>query len=94
MHIISHAKVLQAQAQHPSCLTALDNWYRLTKRVHWQNFSQIKSCFPAVDKVDDKFVFDMGGNKLRLIAAIHFNTGRLYVRAILTHVEYDKGDWK
>jgi len=71
MHIISHAKVLQTQAQHPSCLTALDNWYRLTKRVHWQNFSQVKTCFPTVDKVGDKFV-----------------------RAILTHTEYDQGDWK
>jgi mRNA interferase HigB len=94
MHIISHAKVLQAQAQYPSCLVALDNWYRLTKRVRWQNFSQVKACFPAVDKVGDKFVFDIGGNKLRLIVAIHFNTGRLFVRAILTHNEYDKGDWK
>ncbi len=94
MHIISHAKVLQAQAQHPSCRLALDNWYRLAKRVHWQNYAQVKACFPAVDKVGDKFVFDIGGNKLRLIAAIHFNTGRLFVRAVLTHGEYDKGDWK
>jgi mRNA interferase HigB len=46
------------------------------------------------DKVGDLFVFDIGGNKLRLIAAIHFNAGRLLFRAILTHKEYDQGDWK
>lgn len=64
------------------------------KRANWRNFAEVRGCFPATDKVGDKFVFDVGGNKLRLIAAIHFNTGRVFVRAVLTHHEYDKGDWK
>jgi len=45
-------------------------------------------------KVGDKVVFDVGGNKLRLIAAIHFNAGKVFIRAVLTHKAYDKGDWK
>lgn len=94
MHIISHAKIVQAQAAHPDCSAALDQWYRLTRRVRWTNFAEVKACFPAVDKVGDKFVFDVGGNKLRLIAAIHFNTGRVFVRAVLTHREYDRGAWR
>lgn len=44
--------------------------------MQWQNFAEVKACFPAVDKVGDTYVFDAGGNKLRLIAAIHFNTGK------------------
>jgi mRNA interferase HigB len=44
--------------------------------------------------VGDKYVFDVGGNKLRLIAAIHFNAGKVFIRAVLTHKAYDKGDWK
>jgi mRNA interferase HigB len=94
MHIISHAKIVQAQVEHPDCQGALDQWYRLTKRVMWRNFAEVKACFPAVDKVGDKFVFDIGGNKLRLIAAIHFNTRKLFIRAVLTHRAYDKGEWK
>ena len=94
MHIISHAKILQAQAAYPDCSASLDQWYRLTKRVRWGNFAEVKACFPAVDKVGDKFVFDVGGNNLRLIAAIHFNAGKVFVRAVLTHKAYDKGDWK
>ena len=94
MHIISHAKILQAQAAHPDCSAALDQWYQLTKRVRWGNYAEVKACFPAVDKVGDKYVFDVGGNKLRLIAAIHFNAGKVFVRAVLTHKAYDKGDWK
>ncbi|MBV5297384.1 MAG: type II toxin-antitoxin system HigB family toxin [Rhodoferax sp.] len=94
MHIISHLKIIQAQALYPDCNSALDQWYRLTKRASWCHFGDVKACFSAADKVGDKFVFDVGGNKLRLIAAIHFNTGRVFIRAVLTHKQYDKGDWK
>lgn len=94
MHIISHAKIVQAQCEHPDCSTALAQWYRLTKRARWDNYAEEKACFPAVDKVGDKYVFDVGGNKLRLIAAIHFKAGKVFVRAVLTHKAYDKGDWK
>ncbi|MEY3760435.1 MAG: hypothetical protein RIR39_1926 [Pseudomonadota bacterium] len=94
MHIISHTKIIKAQKDNPDCKNALEQWYRLTKRSNWQSFSEVKGCFPATDKVGDKFVFDIGGNKLRLIAAIHFNTQRVFIRAVLTHKGYDKGDWK
>ena len=94
VHIISHLKIVEAQAAHPECSGALDQWYRLAKRTMWRNFADVKVCFPATDTVGDKFVFDVGGNKLRLIAAIHFNTGRVFIRAVLTHRQYDKGGWK
>ncbi len=42
----------------------------------------------------DLIVFNIGGNKYRLIASIHFNRGKVYIRRVLTHSEYDKGDWK
>jgi mRNA interferase HigB len=57
-------------------------------------FCRIATLFPSADKVGDIFVFDIGGNKLRLIAAIHFNTGRVFIRAVLAHKEYDQGGWK
>lgn len=94
MHVISHARIVEAQTTHPDCVAALDQWYRLTKRAHWRNFAEVKRLFPATDKVGDKFVFDVGGNKLRLIAAIHFDAGRVFVRAVLSHKAYDKGNWK
>jgi mRNA interferase HigB len=39
-------------------------------------------------------VFNVGGNKVRLIAAIHYNRKKLYIRAVLTHTECDEGRWK
>ena len=94
MHIITHRRIVAAQQAHPQYASSLDQWYRLSKKAEWRNFAEVRALFPSTDKVGDVFVFDIGGNKLRLIAAIHFNTGRLFIRAVLTHKEYDLGGWK
>ena len=60
----------------------------------FNSFSQLKQAIPTTDLVGDLIVFNIGGNKYRLIASIHFNRGKVYVRQILTHRDYDKGDWK
>lgn len=51
-------------------------------------------CLKLQLKVGERFVFNIGGNKYRLIAAIAFAPQLFWVKAILTHTEYDKGDWK
>ncbi len=78
----------------PECSGALDVWYRLMKRGSYASFAELKSVFGSVDKVGNVFVFNVGGNKLRIIAAIHFNRAKVFVRYVLTHSEYDRGDWK
>lgn len=50
--------------------------------------------FPSADVVGNLIVFNIGGNKYRLIAMIHFNRGKVYVRHVMTHKEYEKGAWK
>jgi mRNA interferase HigB len=64
------------------------------KRGAFQSFAELQATFPAADQVGKLTVFNIGGNTARLIAAIHSNRQRVYVCAILTHAEYDKGDWK
>ncbi len=55
----------------------------------------MKAAFgKRVDQYKQFVIFDVGGNKYRLIVAIHYNTGRVYVRNVLTHAEYDRGKWK
>ena len=94
MRIITHRRIVAAQQEHPQCASALDQWYRLCKKADWRNFAELRALFPSTDKVGDMFVFDIGGNKIRLIVAIHFNARRVFVRAVLTHKEYDQGGWK
>lgn len=57
--------------------------------------------FPWADQVGKLTVFNIGGNKVRLIAAIHYNRQKVYIQAVLTHSEYDvriasrrEGKWK
>ncbi|MHC5775739.1 type II toxin-antitoxin system HigB family toxin [Nostoc sp.] len=56
--------------------------------------SELRSVFPSADLVGDLIVFNIGGNKYRLITSIHFNRQKVYIRDILTHSEYDKDQWK
>ena len=79
---------------HPTCVSALDGWYRVIKNNEFKSFAELRLVFNSVDKVGSFYIFDIGGNKLRLIASIHFNRQKLYIRHILTHKEYDKCDWR
>jgi mRNA interferase HigB len=58
------------------------------------NFAELRAIFPSADHVGGLTVFNIGGNKARLIAVIHYNTERVYIRHVLTHSEYDKNKWK
>ena len=50
--------------------------------------------YPSADQVGKFTVFNIGGNKCRLIVVIHFNRGKIYVRSVLTHQDYDRNKWK
>jgi mRNA interferase HigB len=94
VRIITHTRIVEAQQQFPACSAALDFWYRVMKRGRYYNFAELRAVFGGVDKVGHLFVFDIGGNKLRLIAALHFNSGKVFIRHVLTHKQYDGGSWK
>ena len=68
----------------------LDAWYRIAKASTFENFAQLKAAFPSVDKVGDQYVFDVGGNKLRIIANVEFRQGKIFIRQVLTHAQYSK----
>jgi mRNA interferase HigB len=94
MHIITQKRIWEAKKKHPSSANALDGWYRIMRSNKFNNFAELKRSFGSVDRVGNYYIFDIGGNKLRLIVNIHFNRQKIYVRHILTHREYDKDDWK
>ena len=94
MRIITRKRLLEFAKKHPDCDTALESWYRIVKHTKFQSFAELKQAFPTADQVRKLTVFNIGGNKARLIAAIHYNTSMVYVRHILTHKEYDRGTWK
>lgn len=94
MHIITRKRLNDFVKKHPETEPGLENWYRLIKSKDYATFSALRADFPAADRVGKLTVFNIGGNKVRLIAAIHYNRRRVYIRAVLTHKAYDKGTWK
>lgn len=94
MHVIYRKALRDFWEQHPDSETALVRWFKVMERTEFAGFNDLREAFPSADKVDDWVVFNIGGNKYRLITSIHFNRGRVYVRHVLTHAEYSRGDWK
>jgi mRNA interferase HigB len=94
VHIITRKRLIEFAKKHPDCSTALESWYRIVKRSDFNSFMELRQTFPSADQVDNLTVFNIGGNKARLIAAMHYNTHRIYIRHILTHEEYDRGFWR
>lgn len=72
----------------------LDVWYRVAKRADWTNLSDVRVAFPSADAVGKYTVFNIKGNAYRLVVEINYRTGRVFIRHVLTHQEYDKEKWK
>ena len=98
MHVITRKRLIEfVEHKDKTAEPALERWYRRMKQNDFQNPDELLQMFPrhSVDQVDGLTVFDIGGiTAVRLIAAIHYNRKKVYIRAVLTHDEYIKGNWK
>jgi mRNA interferase HigB len=94
VHVITRRRLSEFAQRHPACRSALDNWYRIVRHGSFSSLADIRRVLPSADQVGPFTVFNVGGNKARLIAVIHFNRAKLYIRQVLTHAEYDRGHWK
>jgi mRNA interferase HigB len=94
MHVISRKALHVFWAREPDSEQPLRRWYKLITSRDFATFAELRETFPSADIVDQLTVFNIGGNKYRLIASVHFNRKKVYIRHVLTHAEYDRGDWK
>jgi mRNA interferase HigB len=94
MHIITEKRLREFWEYHPDSEGPLRAWASVVRQVEWENFAEIREFYPHADRVGPYTVFNVGGNKYRLVTAIHFNRLKVYIRYLFTHKEYDIGDWK
>jgi mRNA interferase HigB len=94
MQVVHWGRARQFFREHKQAEEPLKQWRTAVQAVEWKNFPDVRATFASADWVDGKIVFDIKGNDYRLIAIAQFERGRLYIRHVLTHEEYDKGDWK
>jgi mRNA interferase HigB len=94
VRIISNAAIVEFSKTHKDAVESLLHWYGVTKRAAWRHLVDVRADFPHADAVDIFTVFNIGGNKFRLVSAIQYRWRIVYIRHILTHAEYDEGKWK
>jgi len=94
MHVISRKRLKEAAQKHSDLAAPLDVWYRIAKKAKWTSLADVRNTWASTDLVERYTVFNIKGNDYRLIAEINFQTGRVFVRNVLTHAEYDRGRWK
>lgn len=72
----------------------MDEFYVKVKRSSPINLAELRQTFPSADLVGDCIVFNVGGNKYRVIVHLDFEVQTVWIRFVLTHAEYDKDRWK
>ena len=94
MHFISTSKLKKFLEKYPISKTSLQAWRKVVETTDWQNIVEVKEVFSSADQVGNFTVFNIGGNKYRLITFIDYKYKKIFIRNILTHAEYDEDVWK
>lgn len=91
MVILSYGTIRDYAKDHPDTADSLNDWYTITALANWANFNELRTWFGSADAVgNDLYVFNIKGNRYRLIARIIFRVRTVYIRFIGSNAEYDK----
>jgi len=93
MNVVAKPNVMKA-GERLGLAAEMDRWYRVAKAAKWQSLEDVRVNFASADKVGKVLIFNVHGNKFRLIAQVNFAAQALYFKALMTHKEYDRGEWK
>jgi mRNA interferase HigB len=94
VNVISFKRLREFSELHRDSDSTLTAWYKTVKKANWQNLSDLKQVYSSADLVGRYTIFNIKGNRYRLIARIVYRSQTLFVVAVMTHEEYDLGKWK
>jgi mRNA interferase HigB len=69
-------------------------WYQVAKAARWAKLEDVRKEYPSADQVGNVIIFDIRHNRYRLITRVTYSKQKLYIKALLTHKEYDREEWK
>lgn len=97
--VISLRRLREFWEQHPDAEAPLQTWYRVARHAEWTSIRDVRQTYPDADAVTAESgatmtVFNIGGNKYRLITSIWYEGQHVYIKRVLTHAEYSKDRWK
>jgi mRNA interferase HigB len=93
-HIITKKKLREFWRKYPDAESALRAWAKIAEKNSWRNLADVRIYFPTADPLCECVIFNIGGNKYRLITHINYRRQKTYILHVLTHKQYDKGRWK
>jgi mRNA interferase HigB len=94
VNVISKRGLRKLIDKHTSTEAELLEWYRIAQAAEWTCLTDVRIAFPSADLGGQVLVFNVGHNRFRLIVTVFFPTREIYVKALLTHKEYDQEEWK
>ncbi|MBI2807882.1 MAG: type II toxin-antitoxin system HigB family toxin [Planctomycetes bacterium] len=99
MRVITRKRLREFAERYPDAAEPLGKWESVVREAGWTSLQDVRRVFPHADAAivaseNTVTVFNIGGNKYRLITAIHYNTQRIFVLRLLTHAAYSKDLWK
>jgi mRNA interferase HigB len=94
MRIIKRAALVRFWSQHPDAKASLEAWFGIVRKAKWTSPIEMKQVYGNADLVGRRTVFNIAGNKYRLIARVNYVSQTVFVLHVLKHSDYDKGIWK
>jgi mRNA interferase HigB len=99
MRIISKRRLREFWESHPDAKTSLESWFKTAEKADWSDFADVRSTIASASGVPLRcgitaVVFNIGGNKYRLVTRIEYRFHVIYVKLVLTHSQYDTDKWK
>ena len=93
MRIITEKRIREFFTSHPNAEPTFVEWIKLVRKAKWETPNDLRAMFPSASVLpNNRAVFRLGGGSYRLVVVVHYDKGRLFVRFVGTHAEYDKID--
>lgn len=99
MRIVTEPFLQRLSVRYPQAALWLEGFRKVARQAQWKNLAELRGTYPHADLVTARsgrrvIVFNVAGNKYRLITAIHFNRQIIFTLRLLTHAEYSRENWK
>jgi mRNA interferase HigB len=94
VNVISKRVLFEKVQEHPDARAAIQTWWDAAVEAQWRSLEDVRHIFPRADMVGPLVIFNIHGNRYRLIVRMEFRYQRIYIKEFLTHAEYSKEGWK
>ena len=94
MRVITGRKLREFWTVHADAEVALRTWYAVAKKAKWQKLVDVQASYAGAEAFGNYTVFNVKGNRYRLIVKVEYRLQIIFIRGVLTHAEYTKDKWK